>query len=75
MVVYSKYYLNRKKTPLFVRNKENTYCLVCKKKVDNNNIKGVALENKIGQEKSTCIDCDSKKLTFLKPRKPIKNKK
>ena len=36
------------------------------------NIKGVALENKIGQEKSTWLVCDSKKSTFLKP---IKNKK
>ena len=38
-------------------------------------MKGVALENKIGQQKSTCVDCGSGKSTFLKPIKPIKNKK
>ena len=43
-----------------------------KKKKKEKNIKGVALENKIGQQKSTCIDCDSKKSTFLKR---IKTKK
>ena len=73
--MYNKYYLNTKEKPLYVKNKENTYCLVCKKKTDNNNIKGVALETKIGQEKSTCIDCDSKKLTFSKPIKRKKPKK
>ena len=54
--------------------KENGYCLVCKKKTDNKNIKNIkkALENIIGQQKSRCVDCISKKLTFLKP---IRNKK
>ena len=51
--------------------KENSYCLVCKKKTDNKNIKGVALENKIGQQKSICANFKSKK-TFLKR---VKNKK
>ena len=37
------------------------------------NIKGVALENKIGQQKSMCVDCGSRKSTFLKPIKPIKS--
>ena len=46
-----------------------------RKQKDNKIIKGVALENKIGQQKSTCVKCDSKKSTFLKPIKPIKNKK
>ena len=45
------------------------------KKTDNKNIKGVALESEIGQQKSTCFDCGSRKSTFLKPIKPIKNKK
>ena len=44
------------------------------KKTDNKNIKGVALESEIGQQKSTCVDCGSRKSTFLKPVKPIKNK-
>ena len=37
--------------------------------VEKKNIKGVPLENKIGQQKSTCVDCDSKKSTFLKQGK------
>ena len=53
--------------------KENTYCLVCKKKTDSKNI--LAALKKIGQQKSVCVDCNSKKSTFLKPIKPIKNKK
>ena len=65
---------NKETKPKYIK-KENSYCLVCKKKTDNKNIKGVALENKIGQQKSICVDCDSKKSTFLKPIKPIKNKK
>ena len=38
----------------------------------NEHIEGVALENKIGQQKSTRVVCDSKQSTFLKPIKPIK---
>ena len=64
--------LNQKKIRIC---KKNTYCLVCEKKTDNKNIKGVALESEIGQQKSTCVDCGSRKSTFLKPVKPIKNKK
>ena len=30
----------------------------------NENIKGIAIENKTGQEKSICVVCDSKKSTF-----------
>ena len=30
----------------------------------NEDIKGVELENKIGQQKSTCVACDSKTSTF-----------
>ena len=33
------------------------------KKTENKTIKGVALENKIGQQKSICADCGSKKST------------
>ena len=38
------------------------YCLKCGEK--NEDIKGVELENKIGQQKSTCVACDSKISTF-----------
>ena len=69
---YDKYRLKSKEKPKYLKKKN---CLVCEKKTDNKNIKGVALENKIGQQKSICVDCDSKKSTFLKPIKPIKNKK
>ena len=42
-----------------------------KKPTDNKNITRVALEYKIGKQKSTCVVCDSKKSNFLKPIKPI----
>ena len=47
--------------------KEINYCLNCGRKTKNENIKGAALKNKLGQQKSTCIVCDSGKSTFLKP--------
>ena len=61
---------NKKTKSKYVK-KENSYCLACKKKTDNKNIKGVALENKIGQQKSICDNFKSKK-TFLKR---VKSKK
>ena len=38
--------LNQKKKKIR-KKKEITYCLACRKKTDNKNIRGVALENKI----------------------------
>ena len=58
----------------YVQKKIN-YCLKCGRKTDNKNIKGVVLENKIGQQKSTNVVCDPRKSTFLKPIKTIKSKK
>ena len=55
----------------YVKKKENTYCLVCKKKTDNKKIGRVALVNKIATQ---CTVCTSTKSTFLKPVKPITNK-
>ena len=55
--------------------KEISYCLKCGRKTKNRNIKRVALETKIGQQKSTCIVCDSRKSTFLKPITNKTNKK
>ena len=55
----------------YVKKKENTYCLVCKKKTDNKKIRRVALVNKIATQ---CTVCTSRKSTFLKPIKPITNK-
>ena len=53
----------RKKTP--VRKKEKHLLLsIKKKKTDNKSIKWVALKHKIEQQKSTWVDCDSKKSTF-----------
>ena len=71
MVEYDKYCFKSKGKPKYVK-KEDSYCVGCKKNTKNKNIKGVALENKIGQQKSTCVDCDSKKSTFFKR---VKNKK
>ena len=41
-----------------------------KKKTDNKKTRGGALVNKRGKQKSMCVDCDSRKSTFLKPVKP-----
>ena len=71
MVEYDKYRFKSKEKPKYVK-KEDSYWVECRKtKTKNKNIKGVALENKIGQQNSTCVDCDSKKSTFLKR---VKNK-
>ena len=74
MVEYDKYCFKSKEQPKQVKKKENTYYIVCEKKTDNKNIKGIALEEKIGQQKSTCVDCNSRKTTFLKAVKPKKTK-
>ena len=71
MVEYDKYRFKSKEKRKYVK-KEDSYCVGCRKKTKNKNIKGVALENKIGQQKSTYIDCDSKKSPFLKR---VKNEK
>ena len=57
------------------KKEKHTYCLVCRKKTDNEKIRGVTLVNKIGTQRSLCADCASKKSTFLKIRKPITIKK
>ena len=73
MVEYDKYYFKSKEEPKYVK-KETSYCVGCKTKQNKitKNIKGVALENEIEQQKSTCVDYDSKKSTFFNK---IKNKK
>ena len=72
MVEYDQYRFKSKEKPKYVKKKKNTYCLVCENKTDNKSIKEEALENKIRQQKPTCVNCGSRKSTFLKP---IKNKK
>ena len=54
---------NKETKPKYVK-KEIRYCLKCGGK--NENIIGIELENKIGQQKSTCVVCDSRKSTFFK---------
>ena len=68
---YHKYRVKLKEKLKYIK-KENISCLVCEKKTDNENIKGVAVENKIGQQKPTYFDCGFIKLTFLER---VKNKK
>ena len=51
MVAFDKYYSKNKEKPQYVKKEKNIYCLVCKKKTDNKKIRGVALENKTGQQK------------------------
>ena len=75
MVEYEKYRFKSKEKPQYVKKKKKRYCLVCKKKTDNITIRGVALKNKIGQQKSLCINCDSKKSTFLKTKTVFTNYK
>ena len=53
--------------------KKNQLLLKMWKKEEERN--GVEIKNKIGKQKSTCVVCDSKKLTFLKPIKPNKKEK
>ena len=50
----------------YVKRKKNGYCLVWKKKADDNKYRGVALVNKIARRRSLCTICTSRKLTFLK---------
>ena len=60
MVEYGKHCLKSKEKPKYLKKKIVIVQGAGRKK----NIKGVALENKIGQQKLTCVDCDSKKPTF-----------
>ena len=71
MVEYDKYRFKPKEKPKYIK-KETSYCVGFREKTKNKNIKGVALENKMGEQKSTCVGCDSKNSTFLKR---VKNKK
>ena len=71
MVEYDKYFFKSKEKPKYVK-KKIVIVQDVENKTKNKNIKGVALENKTGKQKSTCVDCDSKNLTFLKR---VKNKK
>ena len=68
---YDKYRVKLKEKLKYIK-KENISCLVCEKKTDNENIKGVAVENKIGQQKPTYFDCDSKKINFFRTSKKQK---
>ena len=73
MVQYDKYCLKSKEKPQYVKKeKKNTYCLVCKKKTDNNKIMGVPLVNKIATQRSLCTDCSSRKSPSLKSIKSNK---
>ena len=52
-----------------MKKKENSYCLVCKRKTYDRKIKGVALVNKIATQGLLCTVCTSRKSTVLKGRK------
>ena len=51
---------NKETKPKYVK-KEISYSLKYGRKTKNENIKGVALETKIRQQKSKCTVCDSRK--------------
>ena len=57
------------------KKEKSTYCLVCRKKIDNEKIRRVTLVNKIATQRSLCTDCASKKSAFLELIKPITIKK
>ena len=59
----------------YTKKEKNTHCLVCRKKTDNKKIRGVTLVNKIATQRSLYTDFTSKKSIYLKPIKPITNKK
>ena len=65
--------LNQKKNQNTLK-KETSYCVECKKntKKKQQPTKAVALDTKIGQQKSASVHCDSKKSTLLKR---VKHKK
>ena len=69
MTEYNKYRFKSKEKPKQEKRRQ-LLCGVQKKNKQTNKkyiyIIGVALENKIGRQKSTCADYDSKKSTFLK---------
>ena len=68
MVEYDQYCFKSKEKPKYVKKKKKTLiALVCEKETDNKSIKEEALENKIIQQKPTCVNCGSRKSTFLKP--------
>ena len=46
----------------------------CRKKTDNEKIRGVTLVNKKVTQRSLCTDCISRKSAFLKAVRPITNK-
>ena len=54
---------NKKTEPHNVKKKISHY-LKCERKKKNENVKWVALENKKGQQKLTCVVCNSRKSTF-----------
>ena len=64
MVEYDKYRFKSKEKPKYVK-KEDSYWVECRKtKTKNKNIKGVALENKIGQQNQYVLMVILKKSTF-----------
>ena len=61
-------YIANKKLSLYKKMKQTqyvkkkiSYCLKCWRKTKNEDIKGVTLKNKIGQQKSMSVVCDSRK--------------
>ena len=52
--------------------KENSYCLVYKKKTGNKKVRGIALLNKIASQRLLCTDCTSRKSNFLKQKSSSK---
>ena len=69
---YKKWVIKKKETEPQYMKKNQLLLKMWEKNKKKQNIYGVALENKIGQQKSMHTDCDSEKSTFLKPLKKQK---
>ena len=55
--------------------KQDTYCLRCKKRTDNNSIIAKLVVNRLITQKSICPDCGAIKSVFGKEYKPNKKQK
>ena len=70
------YYQESRGKPLkMYERKQDTYCLRCKQRPDNKLITAKQVENKLIAQKSSCVDCNSKKSVFVKEYKPDKKQK
>ena len=59
----------------YLKKKQDTHCLGCKTRTDNELITAKQVIDKLVAQKSRCADFDSKKWVFVKENKPDKKQK